>query len=108
MADQQLPLTAEFPNYRVATTLAGSVYLLDVRWNARDAAWYMDILADDETVLAAGIKIVLGSLLGGRYTSPRLPAGILMACDLAGTGVDAGVDDLGARVAVYFTPIEDL
>lgn len=108
MAVQQLPLIPSVPDSRVATTLDGDVFLLDVRWNARDAAWYMDIRSDDETMLAAGIKLVLGTLLAKRYTNPRLPQGELFVCDLAGTGVDAGLDDLGTRVAVYYTPVGDL
>lgn len=108
MADQVLPFEPSTPNYRVATTLGELVFIFDVRWNTRDAAWYLDIRSVDETLIAAGIKVVLGTLLGKRYTSPLLPDGILFAADLAGTGVDPGLDDLGDRVRVYFRPTEDL
>lgn len=108
MADQQLPLIPTVPNYRVATQLGDDIFILDVRWNTRDEAWYLDILTDDETMVRAGIKIVLGSLLGGRVRSAAFPKGILQAVDLTGAGAEATLDDLGTRVAVYFTPNADL
>lgn len=99
---QQLPLVPSIPSYRVGTALGGTQYVLDVRWNARDAAWYMDVLAEDETPIRHGIKIVLGALLGRRTIDPAFPAGIMIATDLSGSGVDAGLDDLGTRVIVLF------
>jgi hypothetical protein len=107
MADAQLPLIPSVPFYRVSTTLDDDVFLLDLKWNTRDAAWYMTILTPDEDVIVAEVKIVLGTLLGARSTDPRMPAGILQVCDLAGTGVDATLDDLGERVVIYYTPIAE-
>lgn len=104
---QQLPLVPSIPNYRVATTLGDDQFILDVRWNGRDEAWYMDILTQDGDMIRAGIKLVLGAILGVGADS-RLPAGRLIASDLAGTGVDAGLDDMGVRVAVYFYPQDEL
>lgn len=104
---QQLPLTSAFSNYRVGTSLDGVQYTLDVRWNGRDEAWYMDVLAEDGTPIRRGIKLVLGALLGGRTIDPGFPDGVMIAADLARLGRDAAVDDLGDRVAVYFVPYED-
>ncbi len=98
----QLPFVPSIPNYRVATTLDGTQYVFDVRWNGREGAWYFDIRTEDATLIRAGIKIVLGALLGGREASAEMPAGVFLASDLAGTGTDAGIDDLGARVCVYY------
>lgn len=105
---QQLPLIPSIPHSRVSTTLAGAQYLLDVRWNARASAWFMDLLAEDETPICHGIKVVLGAAMGGRSTHPRFPAGMLMAVDLTGQGREAGFDDIGTRVVVYFFTAEDL
>ncbi len=104
----QLPLVGGVPNYRVGTAFGDTQVILDVRWNARDGAWYLDILAEDETPMARGIKIVLGALLGYRSTDPRLPAGALLASDLSGAGADATLDDLGTRVAVYYFAPDEL
>lgn len=105
---QQLPLRPSIPNYRVGTVLNSTPVLLDVRWNARDAAWYLDMLTEDEDPIAIGCKIVLGVLLGGRSTNPAFPVGVLMAADLSGEGREATLDDLGTRVLVYFYTPEEI
>jgi hypothetical protein len=102
-----LPLFPSIPNYRFGTALNSVQYLVDIRWNGRESACYMDIFAEDESPIRRGMKIVLGTLLGGRSADPRFP-GVLIASDLSGEGRDAGLDDLGTRVAVYLYSEEDL
>jgi hypothetical protein len=114
----QLPLDARdaagrvIPNYRVGTMLGGVQYVLDVRWNGRASdgagAWYLDISTSAGVLIRAGIKIVLGALLGRRSVSPDFPRGVLIAADLSGAGVDATLDDLGTRVVVYFYTFDEL
>lgn len=108
-----LPLIPSVPNYRVGTTLSGIVYLLDVRWNERDAAWYMSLLTEDERMIRAGMKIVLGTFIGIRSTHPDFPPGFFRAFDRSGQGEDASFDDIGdigndGRVVVYFFPLTEL
>jgi len=99
---QQLPLVPSLPNYRFTTTLDGTSFVFDVRWNARDEAWYMDISDALASPIALGMKVVLGTLLGSRVSDARFPAGIFFAADLSNQGLDAGFDDLGARVVVQY------
>ncbi len=99
---QVLPLIPSVPNYRVGTVLGTAPFVLDVRWNGRDGAWYLDILDEDAEPILTGIRVVLGALLGGRSVNPAFPPGRLIAADLSGEGRDAGIDDLGTRVLVYF------
>lgn len=108
MADQRLPLVPTIPHYEVATQLGDDLFILELRWNARDEAWYMGVFDDAGTAIRVGIKIVLGTLLGGRVRAAGFPDGVLQAVDLTGAGLDAALDDLGTRVAVYFTPRADL
>jgi hypothetical protein len=103
---QTLPFEPSTPSYRVSTTLGDTQYLLDVHWNERAEAWYFDILAADETRIRSGIKVVLGTFLGGRCVTPGFPDGVLVATDTSGEGRDAGFDDLGTRVVVLFIPYE--
>ena len=109
MPPVSLPLQPSIPHYRVGTTLDGEPFLLDLRWNTRAGVWYMDIYADDadETPLIRGVAVVLGSLLGNRCTSPLFPKGALIAVDTGGGQQDAGLDDLGTRVKVYFYPASE-
>lgn len=104
---QQLPLVPSVPNYRFATTLGADTFVFDVRWNGRAKKWFMDIRDVDANAIRVGVAIVLGAILGGRSADPRMPKGALLASDLSGQGVDAGFDDLGTRVQVYFHPAEE-
>lgn len=103
-----LPLVPSVPWYRVGTTLETVHYLLDVRWNSRDSAWYMDVLAQDETPIVVGLKLVLGVNLGQFCTDPLFQNGMLRVTDTSGQGLDAGFDDLGARVVVTYAAFDDL
>lgn len=107
MAIVTLPLQPSNPSYRVGVTLAGVQYLLDMRWNARDAAHYMDILDETGDPIRTGIKVVLGTFLGQRSVDRQAPYGLLVAVDTSGQGVDAGIDDMGARVVVKFYGADD-
>ena len=103
-----LPLDPENPNYRVATVLDGASYILDVRWNGRDEAWYMDLLAADETMLRAGMKLVLGVPIYYRSNIDAMPPGAFIATDRSGQQLDAGLDDMGVRVLVMYHPFAEL
>lgn len=98
----RLPLVPSVPSYRVGTTIEDVQYVLDVRWNARAEAWYIDILDEDETPLRMGMKVVLGAILGGRSALATMPRGMFTAYDTSGNEQDATLDDLGTRVVVYY------
>jgi hypothetical protein len=103
---QQLPLKPSIPFQKFSTTIDGTTYVFNLRWNTTDAAWYFDLLDQDENPIVSGVKIVLGVALGRRSSDARMPRGAFMASDLMNTGKDAGLDDLGTRVAVYYYPFE--
>lgn len=104
---QLLPFQPSIPSYRVGTVLNGEPYIFDVRWNARDAAWYFDLYDQDEVAIVLGVKIALGAGLGVRVKDDRYPAGAIVAIDVTGSGTDATFDDIGKRIlVVHFTPEE--
>ena len=105
-----IPLEPSSPNYRVGVTLAGEQFILDVRWNTRESAWYLDVLQEDETPIRQGLKITLGLPIGGHVADAAWPGGYFYALDTERTGVDAGLDDMGERVQLYWfdsSEIED-
>lgn len=104
---QQLPLVGGLAFQSFGTTLLATNYIINLRWNTRDAAWYFDLLDQNESPIVSGIKIVLGVELGRRTTDQRMPKGVFWAADLSGQGVDATFDDLGERVVVYFYPFQE-
>lgn len=107
-----IPLAPSIPFQRFTTTLDGVPYVFDAKWNGRAEVWTLDILDEDEEPIRVGIRVVLGAVLGRRGAAlpdSRMPTGFLVAIDLSGAGVDAGLDDLGERVQVhYYSADEDL
>ena len=102
-----LPLVPSDPSYEFVTSLGVATYTVGVRWNGRDGAWYLDLADADGDPIRSGLKIALGVLIGDRSTDPRWPAGVFLVTESSGTGLDAGIDDLGARVRVLFLSYAD-
>ncbi len=94
----RIPFQPSENNYRMRLSLSQQPYLFDVHWNSRDAAWYFDIRADDETPILLGIKAVLAATIGKRSTHDFFKAHLLTLVDTSGLGIDAGFDDLGGRI----------
>lgn len=103
-----LPFQPSAPNYRVGVTIDGVDYLLDVRWNTREGAWYFDMLDAQEAPILSGVKVVLGIHLGRRSTHPFFATRVIVAMDTTHSGREAGLDDLGARVRVLSFDDEEI
>lgn len=108
MAIQELPLEASNPDYTFSTVLDGVEYALTVSWNSRDEAWYLDISDLQENNLVRGLKLLLGGAHGTRFSVPELPVGVFQVDDLSNEHEEAGFDDMGTRVRVFFIPSADL
>lgn len=108
MSVVELPITPSVPNQRFGTTIENRSYIFDVRWNARERYWYMDVREIDETPIALGLKLVLGAFLGRAAEHPLFREGAMIAVDLTSTGTEALLDDLGTRVVVKYIPSLDL
>lgn len=103
-----IPLQPSLPEFDEQVSLDGANYTLSLRWNVRASAWFMDVYDDQETtLLAGGIKLVLGALLGIERTG-RQPPGAFMVLDTSGAGVEAGLDDFGVRVRLEYLTADDL
>lgn len=95
------------PNFTQVTTLSGRDYVLTFHWNAREAAWYMDVADQDEVGITLSRKVTVGFPLITRCVDERRPPGMLMAVDTTGGSADPGLDDFGTRVQLlYFEPEE--
>lgn len=101
---QQLPLKPSIPFQKFSMTIDGATFVVNLRWNTRDGAWYFDLLDQGEDPIVSGVKLVLGVALGRHSSDARMPRGAFMASDLLNSGKDATLDDLGTRVLVYFYP----
>lgn len=95
----QLPLTSD-PVQDFTINLGGQQWELLIRFNDRGQFWTMDITDyNSQAALVLGIPILLGCDLLAPYI---LGNGAMAAVDTNGLGQDAGPDDLGTRVLVYW------
>ena len=93
-----IPLIPSDSNYALRVPLDDENYRILVRWNTRDAAFYMDIREADGTPVALGLKLVLGVNIGRHSTHPFFGEHVLSLADSSGENADAGFDDLSRRI----------
>ncbi len=106
MAAVIIPLQNNYPDYSIRVDLSGVEFLLSMKFNTRDSAWYLDLLDETALPIAQSIKVVLGLPLLRKIADARRPAGELIAIDNNGSGVEAEtVSDLGgdgSRVTLIY------
>lgn len=98
-----IPFIQSDNNYQLYVPLTGdsgtATYVINARWNSRDAAWYIDLYEDDLTPIAVGLKLVLGMRLGhSMQYKTFFQEHFLQLVDTSGERRDAAFDDLGGRV----------
>lgn len=100
----ELPLTSDAAQ-TVVTQLGETKYQLDVQYNDRSNRWTLT-LTDfvTQTLIAASLPLVLGQSLLEPY---NLAIGHLLVVDTSGRDQEAGPDDLGGRVKVYWFSDEE-
>lgn len=105
---EYLPFIQSDNNYTLRVPLDGTTYQFRVRWNSRDGAWYMDLANEDLTPIAYGLKIVLGARLGAALQHLSFfQEHILTVVDTTSHGLDAAFDDLGDRIQVAHTTVDE-
>jgi hypothetical protein len=97
-----IPLVPSDASYRLATNIENENYIFFVRWNSRDAAWYFDLLEQNGTMIARGVKIVLGAPLARSTVHRLFAAGVFVARDTTKSGKEPTLDDLGTRVQLWY------
>ena len=107
MATTTLPTRTDQPHYDFEIDLDGSTYRLEFLWNGRSGTWHFDIFDANGDLLVAGRRVVVGFPLLTRFKDPRLPPGVLLAVDSSGQDAEAGLKDLGARVALIYVDLAD-
>lgn len=106
MALLAFPIEPSTPNQRMDFALDGTRYVFEFRWNDRDQAWFMSMFDEQESPIMESVKITLGSIIGSHYVDPRKPPGPIFAADLSNLNQEAGIDDLGERVQVYYSEVD--
>jgi hypothetical protein len=80
---QTISLPEGIAHFDQSVDLEGVTYILTFRWNAREAAWSLDVSTADGVLLVAGVTCVANRFLLRRYRHIEgLPTGDLMFVDL--------------------------
>lgn len=108
MAVSVIPLAPGNPFYNFNTVLGGVLFFFTVRWNSRDAAWYLDMYDSDDKLMIAGEKLVLGAYIGRKSSHEWFSVNTLACIDSTLDELDAGFNDLGSRILLQCYPFEDL
>ena len=105
----EIPVIPSAPFYKMRVPIEDiqKTFVFELRWNGRESGWFADLLDEDEDPLIRGVKMVLGIPLFPVSYDIRWPGGAFFAVDTAGAHEEAGLDDLGTRVKIYYlTPDE--
>lgn len=100
----ELPITSD-PAQTFTAQLGRVKYIFDLKFNSRSGVWTFDLFdASSKTAMLVSIPIVLGVDMLWPY---NLGMGRLIAADTSNRSRDAGPDDLGTRVKVFWYSIEE-
>lgn len=101
----QIPVTSD-PAQDFVINLGTAKWELYVRFNDRGSFWTMDITDyNSQTALVTGMPLLLGCDLIAPY---NLNNGSLIMYDATGSSKDAGPDDLGSRVFLYWFSADEV
>lgn len=103
-----VPLIPSVPFYEGGLTLGTVQYRINLHWNSRMDLFFMDLLDVDGNHIRSGMAMVLGTFIGRQSASAEFPPGAFVLSDTSGEGRDAGIDDLGSRVQLYYFTDEEL
>jgi hypothetical protein len=90
-------------------TLTGTDYVLDLYWNARQAAWDLSVSTQDGVPLVSGITCTSNRYLLQRYRYiSELPPGELLFVDPTGRIDQANFSQFGREVQLLYVEPEEV
>jgi hypothetical protein len=103
-----LPFKASVGHQSMRISLDGVTYVVDMHWNEREGAWYLDLSDSTESRIASGMKVIANAPLLAKVVDARRPPGEIIALDQTGNDVDdPGFDDLNIRVKLLYVAAAD-
>lgn len=105
---RKIPLPAGLPHFDLQARLDDVTYTLEVRWNVRASAWYMNVFdAEGAVLLLAGARLVVDFPLFGSSSRTAGPPGMLTILDTTGRHADPDFAALGTTAQLtYVTKAE--
>ena len=104
MSVKELPIEIDETtgSFRLTVDLDEIEFTFDFQFNDREGFWYFDVYDFEDTLLKAGIKIVVQIPMLLIYKEANLPPGDIMAIDLTNADKEAGLLDLGNDVLLVY------
>ena len=95
-------------HFTYAISLDGTLYNFNFYWNTRDSAWYMDILDNNNNMIHASFKLVVGYALLTQWQAYAVPPGQLIIYNLANNAnTPLNLSSLGSQyMLLYITKNE--
>lgn len=104
-----LPTRTDLARYSFKVSLDAVNYTFEMEWNDRAGAWFITLLDGQGDILVSSVRVVVGFPLLSKYVSlSGMPQGLLEAVDTSETETDPGYADLGERVELTYTPLDEL
>lgn len=103
MAILKLPVSSEFPKFRFNTELDEEAFIFSFRLNERMNRWIMNVSDAVDTPLIMGIPVLLGVPFYEQFKNPSLPLGRLFAINPENANIEAGSEDLGKSVFIFYS-----
>ena len=101
MAVLDIPILQDDRNFEFDIDLDGVTFRLRLKFNSRDAAWYLSIFNADDVLIRAGIRVVSDWILN-RLIVEGGPAGDIITVNLDGTIDVPDADQLGSDVTLSY------
>lgn len=104
MAIFELPTRQDTANYINEVDLDDVTFRLSYKYNSRDDAWYMTVVAGDGTTLRAGVKVVSNwDLLRLWRDTTERPAGDVLTLNRATTVSAPALEQLGVDTLLLYS-----
>ncbi len=101
----ELPFSSD-PAQKFTSQLGDAKYTIEAKYNDRSGVWTFDLYdGASQQLMVASVPMVLGQDLLEPY---NFGIGSILCVDANGTGIDAGPDDLGDRVKVYWFSADEV
>ena len=100
----KIPRSSVAPEISGRQQLEGGWWGLRFVFSSRDRRWYLDVAADDGTVLVRGLRVSCGVALLGHLSDSRLPPGQLFVEDSGGLGRAPDRDAWQSWATLYYRP----
>ena len=98
----EIPTRNDLPAYSQRVDLGETSFNLFFRYNERSDRWAMDLSDADGVLLVGGVPLLTGVPLLFNYKFAGKPAGDFVLYDREGVNKNAGRNDLGDEVKLYY------